>query len=194
MPERGSSFGPVARRGSATSWDTRLIDQRATPGLAGFNKAPADVAERELLSCCASPRWARRLTAGRPYRDLAAMLAAATDVLASLPWQEVEQALAAHPRIGDRITGADRESGWSRREQAGMAAANPATRAALARANREYEQRFGHVFLIFASGRGEAELLAAATARLGNDPVVERDIVRTELGKIARLRLARLLG
>jgi 2-oxo-4-hydroxy-4-carboxy-5-ureidoimidazoline decarboxylase len=170
-----------------------LIDETATPGLAGFNDASAAMAERELLSCCASPRWARQLAAGRPYRNLAALVAAADTALAALPWQEVERALAAHPRIGDRITGADRESGWSRREQAGMAAADPATRTALAQANREYEQRFGHVFLIFASGRGDAELLAAARARLRNDRTVEREIVRTELGKIVRLRLARLL-
>jgi 2-oxo-4-hydroxy-4-carboxy-5-ureidoimidazoline decarboxylase len=175
------------------SWDTRLIDESATPGLAGFNDAAAGPAERDLLSCCASPRWAHRLTAGRPYPNLAALLAAADAALAGLPWPEVEQALSAHPRIGDRIAGTDRESGWSRREQAGMASADPATRAALEQANREYEQRFGHVFLVFATGRSDAELLAAARARLRNDDPVERDIVRAELGKIARLRLARLL-
>lgn len=170
-----------------------MIDHHATPGLAGFNEAPAGTAGRELLACCASPRWADLVAAGRPYRDLAALLAAADAALASLPWPEVERALAAHPRIGDRVTGEDRASTWSRREQAGMAAADPATRAALTRANREYEQRFGHVFLIFAAGRSDAELLAAARDRLGNDEAAERDIVRTELGKIARLRLARLL-
>jgi 2-oxo-4-hydroxy-4-carboxy-5-ureidoimidazoline decarboxylase len=75
-----------------------------------------------------------------------------------------------------------------------MATADPATRAALAQANRAYEQRFGHVFLIFASGRTDAELLAAARERLGNPPEVEREVVRTELGRIARLRLERLLA
>lgn len=74
-----------------------------------------------------------------------------------------------------------------------MAGAGAAIRAALAEANRAYEQRFGHVFLIFASGRSESELLAAARARLGNAETVERGVVRTELGRIARLRLARLL-
>jgi 2-oxo-4-hydroxy-4-carboxy-5-ureidoimidazoline decarboxylase len=170
-----------------------LIDDSAMPGLAGFNDAPADAAERGLLSCCGSAEWAHRVAAGRPYRDLAELLAAADDALAGLPWPEVAGALAAHSRIGDRITGDDRESGWSRREQAGMAGADQATRAALVEANREYEQRFGHVFLIFASGRTDTELLAAARARLANDETVERGIVRTELGKITRLRLARLL-
>jgi 2-oxo-4-hydroxy-4-carboxy-5-ureidoimidazoline decarboxylase len=100
-----------------------------------------------------------------------------------------------HPRIGERPTGDGRESGWSRREQAGiLSQLAPATRAALAEANREYERRFGHVFLVFATGRTDTELLAAARARLGNPPAVEREVVRTELGRIAQLRLERLLG
>jgi 2-oxo-4-hydroxy-4-carboxy-5-ureidoimidazoline decarboxylase len=162
--------------------------------LAEFNASTAADAERELRSCCASRRWARFVAAGRPYPDLAALLAAADAALAGLAWPDIEEALAAHPRIGDRITGQDRESAWSRREQAGMDTAGASTRAALTAANREYEERFGHVFLIFASGRTDAELLAAARDRLRNDPATERDQVRTELGKIARSRLQRLWG
>jgi 2-oxo-4-hydroxy-4-carboxy-5-ureidoimidazoline decarboxylase len=169
--------------------NTQLIDE-----IAGFNAAPPEVAERELLACCRSPRWARQLAAGRPYPDPAALLAAADAALATLAWPDVAQALVAHPRIGEQPTGQDRESGWSRREQAGVATAEATARAALAEANREYEQRFGHVFLIFASGRSDTELLAAARHRLGNHPAVERGIVRAELAKITRLRLTRLLG
>jgi 2-oxo-4-hydroxy-4-carboxy-5-ureidoimidazoline decarboxylase len=173
-------------------WDTRLIE-RSTTGLAGFNAAPATAAEQELLSCCASRQWARQVAAGRPYRDLAALLAAAQGAIADLPWSQIERALAAHPRIGDRVSGEDRAQRWSRSEQAGMANAGTATRAALVEANREYERRFGHVLLIFASGRSDTELLAAARERLGNDPDAERRLVRTELGKIAQLRLKRLV-
>jgi 2-oxo-4-hydroxy-4-carboxy-5-ureidoimidazoline decarboxylase len=164
------------------------------PALAGFNELPAAEAERELRACCASPSWARQLTAGRPYPDLAALLASADAALASLSWPDLLEALAAHPRIGQRRSGESREAGWSRREQAGVSGADPATRAALAAANQEYERRFGHIFLIFASGRTDAELLAAARERLGNPPAVEREVVRTELGRIARLRLERLLA
>lgn len=166
----------------------------AGPALAGFNELPAAQAERELRSCCASTRWVRQVAAGRPYPDLAALRAAAGAALASLSWPDVREALAAHPRIGERAAGGSREAGWSRHEQAGMDGADQASRVALAQANREYERRFGHIFLIFASGRTDAELLAAARQRLGNPPAVEREVVRTELGRIARLRLDRLLG
>jgi 2-oxo-4-hydroxy-4-carboxy-5-ureidoimidazoline decarboxylase len=164
------------------------------PALAGFNALPAVEAEAELRSCCASAAWARQVAAGRPYPDLAALCEAAEAALAGLGWPDITEALAAHPRIGDRVSGEGREAGWSRREQAGVSGADPATHAALAEANRAYERRFGHVFLVFASGRTDTELLAAARERLGNPPEAEREVVRGELGKIARLRLERLLG
>lgn len=167
----------------------------AGPALAGFNALPAAEAERELRSCCASAGWARQVAAGRPYPDLAAVCEAAVAAVAELGWPDIAEALAAHPRIGEPPAGAGREAGWSRREQAGIGPESaPAVVAALAEANREYERRFGHVFLVFAAGRTDTELLAAARQRLGNPPEVERELVRTELGRIARLRLERLLG
>lgn len=161
--------------------------------LARFNDAPPTDVERDLLACCAEPSWAREVAAGRPYPDSAAVVAAGDAALRRLPWAGVARALAAHPRIGERPIGAGREAAWSRREQAGVATADASTRAALAEANAEYERRFGHLFLIFASGRGEAELLAAARQRLANDEPTERAVVREELRRIVRLRLERLL-
>ncbi|SCL34367.1 2-oxo-4-hydroxy-4-carboxy-5-ureidoimidazoline decarboxylase [Micromonospora rhizosphaerae] len=168
-----------------------------TPGggaLAGFNRAPAGQAERDLLACCAVPEWAREVAAGRPYPSLRALVESADGGLLRLSWEQVAQALAAHPRIGERVAGTDRESAWSRREQAGMDGADAATRAALVEANRAYERRFGHIFLIFASGRTDAELLAAARDRLTNDAATERRVVHGELRRIALQRLERLVG
>jgi 2-oxo-4-hydroxy-4-carboxy-5-ureidoimidazoline decarboxylase len=163
-------------------------------GLANWNTVPPGAAQSELLTCCASPAWARAVAAGRPYPDIDAVLRAGADALAALPWSEIELALRAHPRIGHRADGGGREAAWSRREQAGAREADPATAAALVRANQAYEQRFGHVFLIFATGRTAGEMLVAARTRLSNDPATERAVVRAELCKIARLRLERLLG
>ncbi|MGX7674911.1 2-oxo-4-hydroxy-4-carboxy-5-ureidoimidazoline decarboxylase [Plantactinospora sp. DSM 117369] len=159
-----------------------------------FNRRSAAEAETELLACCAVPTWARAVAAGRPYPDVAALVAVADAALRRLDWPEVAGALAAHPRIGERPTGTGRESAWSRREQSGLDGADRDTRAALVRVNREYEQRFGHLFLVFANGRTDAELLATARRRLGNDPDTERGVVRDELRQIALLRLRRLLS
>jgi len=158
-----------------------------------FNALPSPRAERELLRCCAAPSWARQVAAGRPYPDLPALLAVADAASRALTWSDVAQALAAHPRIGERPVGDAPQAAWSRREQAGVDGADAASRAALANANQEYEDRFGHRFLICASGLSDTELLAAARARLGHDEVTERPVVREELGKIAKLRLERLL-
>ena len=134
---------------------------------------------------CASTRWADRVAGAAPYGSAEVLLAAADRALAALDERDVDDALAGHPRIGERSTHAA-----SQREQAGV---GDAVRDALAEGNREYEARFGHVYLVCASGRSGEELLAVLRSRLGNDPAYERTVVRAELGSINRLRLQRLL-
>jgi 2-oxo-4-hydroxy-4-carboxy-5-ureidoimidazoline decarboxylase len=154
-----------------------------------FNALPPDRAEAALLAVCAAPAWARALAGGRPYATTEAALARGSAAYAALTWDDIAQALAAHPRIGERPAGESREAAWSRREQSDVKGADDE----LAAANLAYEQRFGHIFLIFASGKSAPEILAAARQRLGNDDATERVVVRDELGKIVRLRLERLL-
>jgi 2-oxo-4-hydroxy-4-carboxy-5-ureidoimidazoline decarboxylase len=159
-------------------------------GLAGFNALPADRLAPALRACCAAPQWADAVAAGRPYPDRAALHAVATDAVLGLDGPGLEAALTAHPRIGERAAGTGREAGWSRQEQSGATGTH---RAALAAGNRAYEERFGHVFLICATGLSAVQMLAALRTRLGNDPAAERAVVRTELAKIACLRLDKLL-
>jgi len=155
-----------------------------------FNAMPAGELEKELLACCAAPAWGAAITAGRPYRDRSSILRAADHALS---WADVLKGLSAHPRIGERARGDSQEAAWSRREQSAAAAGDGATEVELIAANRAYEDRFGHVFLIFASGRSRSEILAAARERLANDDETERGIVAEQLRLIARLRLERLL-
>lgn len=158
----------------------------AAVDLEGFNAMPEDAAERALLGCCSSPELARVLLAGRPYADVDALVSAADAALTGLPESEIDRALSGHPRIGERAASAD-----SAREQAGV---GDAQRAALVDGNAAYERKFGHIYLVCASGRSGTELLDLLTTRLGNDPATERQIMRTELGKINRIRLRRLVG
>jgi 2-oxo-4-hydroxy-4-carboxy-5-ureidoimidazoline decarboxylase len=179
--------------------------------IAAFNALPAERLEADLLACCAVPAWAARIAAGRPYRSRNDLLAAAGAAARAWSWDDVRVGLAAHPRIGERARGGSREAAWSRREQAAALSrgeqgaalsrgeppaaggGDDATASKLALANRAYEQRFGHVFLIFASGRTPEQILAAARARLANDDATERAVVADELRRIALLRLERLL-
>jgi 2-oxo-4-hydroxy-4-carboxy-5-ureidoimidazoline decarboxylase len=148
---------------------------------------------RELLrACCAADAWLDDVVAARPYTDREALQARSAAALAALDWAGVREALDAHPRIGERVAAAGREADWSRREQSAMATASADVKAALVEANQAYEQRFGHIFLIFATGRTDTEMLAAARERLGHDDETERRVVREELAKIVALRLDKL--
>lgn len=165
-----------------------------TSTLARFHELAPDPAARELLACCGCPAWAEAMAAGRPYAGLDAVLSAADAELAALEWRQVEQALAAHPRIGERPDGDGTEAAWSRREQAAAATGDAAVRAELAAATAAYEDRFGRVFLICADGKDGPEILRNLESRLHNDESTERSVVRAELRGIVRLRLQRWLA
>lgn len=162
--------------------------------VAEFDGAPVADAAAELLACCASKRWIAAVLAARPYRHLDALTATSDRMIAALAWPDVEEALAAHPRIGERVGGNGREASWSREEQSGTRLADVETDAALREGNLAYERRFGHVFLICATGRSASEMLDALRSRLTNPVEVERDVVRAELAKIVRLRLTKAFG
>jgi 2-oxo-4-hydroxy-4-carboxy-5-ureidoimidazoline decarboxylase len=154
--------------------------------LAVFNQLSPAEARRQLLTCCSAPRWAQAVAEGRPYRSAAALQAAAE---AALTDADLDDGMAGHPRIGERSRDAR-----SRREQSRVADADAAVLDALAEGNRRYEQRFGHVYLVCASGRDADELLEVLHSRLDNDEATERTVARRELAAINRLRLGQLLS
>ena len=153
--------------------------------LASFNAAPEQEAQAEMLACCASRRFAAAMAAGRPYPSLAAAEAAVGTVFESLTWPDVLEAMDAHPRIGARVTG------QSAAEQSGVA---DDSRAALQDGNAAYEERFGHVFLICATGLSGEQMLAALRERLHNDQQSERVVAAAELRKITVLRVRKALS
>ncbi|HEY2041229.1 MAG TPA: 2-oxo-4-hydroxy-4-carboxy-5-ureidoimidazoline decarboxylase [Jatrophihabitans sp.] len=159
--------------------------------VAEFDVATAADAAAELVPCCASKRWVSSLVSGRPYVRLDRLMAASDGLLGRLDWPDVLIAVNAHPRIAELPAGERRSELWSRREQAGVAQLSGSDRAAFAAANQSYEERFGHLFLICATGLSAEQMLRALRSRLRNDPVAEREVVRGELIKIVRLRLAK---
>lgn len=165
----------------------------ADSGLTRFNTAPTAVANHWARSCLDVQRWADGIVGARPYPDRATLLAAAGTEATPLTADEIDSALARHPRIGDRPPGDDPESRMSRSEQSGVDSADSSIRRRLAEGNHAYERKFGRVFLIRAAGRSADEMLAALQRRLQNDEAEELSIVATELREIATLRLKGIL-
>jgi 2-oxo-4-hydroxy-4-carboxy-5-ureidoimidazoline decarboxylase len=157
-----------------------------------FNGEPADALVPTLLACCDVPSWAAAVAEGRPYADVDAALAVADNAARGLTPAEVDRALAAHPRIGERAEGQGTEAAWSRGEQSGVSR-DERTAVALLEGNRTYEERFGRVFLICATGLSGEQVLDNLTERLGNDGETEAAVVADELRKIAVLRLRKVL-
>ena len=162
-----------------------------------FNAATWREANAVLLSCCASQQFATTVEAGRAYPSLAALEDAISVAFESLTWDDVLDALNGHPRIGAPADGGSAGAGWpgkhsqSAGEQSGVADSD---RAALAGTNAEYEARFGHVFLICASGLTGGQVLAELHARLGNNLYTERIVATRELHKITVLRLRKAVS
>jgi 2-oxo-4-hydroxy-4-carboxy-5-ureidoimidazoline decarboxylase len=164
--------------------------------LVDLNALDEDAAAGELLRCCGSSRWARRMAAERPFASVDAMVHAADATWSGLDRVDWLEAFAAHPKIGaggaGGAGGAD-TARWSAEEQGGVSAAADATRLRLAAANREYEARFGYIFIVCATGKTAGAMLELLERRLRNDPGEEIQIAAGEQAKITRLRLAKLL-
>ena len=172
--------------------------------LTEFNELPLAAARAALLACCSSQLWADRMIAGRPFGQPADAITLSGEIVSAMSPADLATALAGHPRIGERQA-PDRSpqaqsaqwsqhQQWSQQEQALVAAADAQTNRELAAANLEYERRFGHIYLVCASGRTGPELLALLNGRLRNDADTEWQVVRSELRQINEIRLQHLLA
>jgi len=152
---------------------------------------PENEAADRLYSCFANRRWAAEVSSRRPYADAQSFLTAALAALDGLTDGDWLAAFKSHPRIGER--GGDAPES-SEREQSRAMRSAAETLAALEVENRRYEERFGYVFLIRASGRSGEEILSELRRRMRNDPAVELAEARRELAQIAEERLKRMLN
>lgn len=164
--------------------------------LAELNMLQGEAARKEFERCCGAHAWVAAMLEARPFADRASLHAAAAHAASGLSRGDWLEAFAHHPRIGD--VAALREkfaatAAWASAEQGGAAGAPDTVLEALARGNRAYEQRFGYIFIVCASGKRADEMLAVLESRLPNDPDRELDVAAAEQMKITRLRLDKLL-
>jgi len=160
----------------------------SSPGIDAFNAMDDDVARERLLTCLDVPRWADEVLAARPFDDLEQLEARIADVAAAMSDEELERALARHPRIGERANAAKHDEGHSTREQSGVDRDDAEVVRRLEQGNRAYEDRFGHVFIIRAAGRSGQDILDQLRLRMDNSDELERAETINQLTQIALLR------
>ena len=140
-----------------------------------------------LRECNGSSRWVSTMIERRPFGSREALFNAADETWKSLDASDWLEAFAHHPRIGEQT------NSIADREQSGVKSADDDVRAQLAQVNRDYEQRFGYIYIVCATGKSAEEMLAIVRNRLNNDPATELAVAAEEQRKITRLRLAKLL-
>jgi OHCU decarboxylase len=156
--------------------------------LAELNGATPEVAQQALLKCCGSRRWVRLMEDRRPYATVADLLRTAEEVTAEMRDKDWLEAFAAHPRIGQHT-----DSAWSQSEQAAALSASEEVQRRLAERNREYEEKHGFIFIVFASGKPPETILEILDARMNNSRGEEIRNAAAEQKKITNNRLQKLL-
>ena len=172
------------------------MDESIDDGLQRLNLLPPSEAENELLNCCGSRGWAARVIAERSFKNVADLIAKADRVWWSLEAHDWLEAFHSHPKIGEQKAAAAtalEAQRWSEDEQSGTRHSAQETMAALAELNREYEKKFGYIFIVCASGKSSEEMLAGLRRRLGNEPAQELRIAAAEQAQITQLRLRKLI-
>jgi 2-oxo-4-hydroxy-4-carboxy-5-ureidoimidazoline decarboxylase len=164
--------------------------------LARWNLLPINEAASEILPCCGSQAWARGVAARRPLPDEAALVIASDEIWLALAEADWLEAFRSHPRIGDSKAPQStrpQSAAWSAQEQRVAATGADAVKAALAEGNREYEQRFGRVFIVCATGKSAAQILEILRRRLENDEQTELREAGEQQRQITQIRLRKWL-
>ena len=165
--------------------------------LASLNSFSASRAEEEFLKCCGSRQWAQQMVAARPFKDLDELTAAADRAWWSLGTHDWIEAFHSHPKIGEKKAAAAtavEAQRWSEDEQSGLRDSAQQTLSALAELNQAYEEKFGYIFIVCASGKSSEEMLAILRNRLSSNADGELRIAAAEQAKITELRLRKLLA
>jgi OHCU decarboxylase len=162
--------------------------------LARWNNISADRAAARILPCCGSKRWAHEMAARRPFKDEAALTAASDETWRNLNEADWIEAFNSHPRIGEskRQGETPRADAWSRQEQERVAEAGDAIKSTLAESNRAYEEKFGHIFIVCATGKSAAEISEILQRRLRNDATEIHEAAEQQR-QITQLRLRKWL-
>ena len=170
--------------------------ENLSSGLQRLNSLPFALAEKEFLKCCGSTNWAKEMSSRRAFSSMAEVTDAADQIWWKLSPEDWLEAFRSHPKIGERKAAQQTSAAaltWSSKEQSGVSDAPVDTVAALAELNQRYEEKFGFIYIVCATGKSSAELLAILRERLDNERDHELRTAAAEQAQITRLRLHKLI-
>lgn len=153
--------------------------------------------EKELEKCCGSKSWIKKMIEIFPVHDQQTLLANAEVMWYQCNEHDWKEAFDHHPKIGDMNSLQQKfaaTSHWAEGEQSAVKQTSLSVLQALAEGNERYEQQFGYIFIVCATGKSAEEMLALMQGRLHNTPVQEIHIAMEEQNKITQLRLQKLLA
>ena len=164
--------------------------------LAHWNAIAGSEAAQEILPCCGSQRWAHALARLRPFDDAERLFGSSDEIWRQLDPSDWDEAFSSHPRIGEKKapeSATAKSAQWSGQEQSGVALSGANIQEQLRRANREYEERFGRIYIVCATGKSAEEMLAILYRRLENDDTSELRETAEQQRQITQLRLRKWL-
>ena len=165
--------------------------------LARWNGLPQEEAVREILACCGSKTWAASMALKRPIQDEDSLMTTSDAIWSGLGEQDWLEAFRSHPRIGEshaEEVAPAQSSAWSAQEQQKASSADEAVMVALKWGNREYEHKFGRIFIICATGKSASEILEILRRRLHNDEATELRQAAEEQRQIMHIRLSKWIA
>lgn len=161
-----------------------------------LNRASPEEAEAAFLTCCGSRRWAQKMAQSRPFTDILRLLKQAEEIWQNLEAQDWLEAFAAHPKIGAKKAvqhQSAQSAEWSKNEQSGTNSATDSECTELEKLNHLYEEKFGYIFIVCATGKSAGEMLEICRRRLDNNDEAELSVAADEQQKITGIRLKKLL-
>ena len=151
--------------------------------------------KENLTKCCGSGRWVNNFAECFPFNIKEQMFAKAEDIWLGLDEKDWLEAFTHHPKIGD-LASLEKKFGstkdFTTNEQSSVNQASMKTLKELAEYNKKYEDKFGFIFIVCATGKSADEMLALVKERINNNYTEEIRIAMGEQNKITKLRLEKL--
>jgi 2-oxo-4-hydroxy-4-carboxy-5-ureidoimidazoline decarboxylase len=160
-----------------------------------FNRLDPAIAKKELFRCCGSTKWTDEMMKHFPFKTKVDMKLISDRIWLECKESDWLEAFSHHPKIGEAPADLHAAtSDWAKKEQSNVGHAGKNILDKLSTANKDYENKFGYVYIVSATGKNAVEILSNLQERLKNEPEKEMHISSAEQNKITHIRIDKLIS